>query len=65
MAGDERRAEAEAAGRELAKVNAGAWPNVAWAGAAMFGGSAADRFEFGLAALLDGIAARLAAPPAG
>ena len=40
-----------------------AWPNVAWASRALFAGDADDRFEFGLARLLDGLEARLAAPP--
>ena len=33
-------------------------PDVAWAAGSLFAGTADDRFEFGLAALLDGIARR-------
>lgn len=59
--GDRRRTEAEAAGREIGALADGTWPNVAWAAAALFDGTAQDRFEFGLEVLLDGLAARAAA----
>jgi TetR/AcrR family transcriptional regulator, tetracycline repressor protein len=59
--GEERRARAGAAADGLARLPAGAWPSVAWASQALFAGGADDRFEFGLAVLLDGLEARLAA----
>lgn len=63
--GDQRRAEAAAAGRGIASLADGSWPNITWAAGALFDGTAEDRFEFGLAALLDGFAARIAASGAG
>ncbi len=56
--GEERRERADAAARGLATLAADAWPNVAWASGALFAGTAGDRFEFGLRALLDGLEAR-------
>ncbi len=63
--GEERRALAADAGRELAAAGIEAWPNVAWAGGALFAGTAQDRFEFGLDTLLEGLASRLPAVDAG
>ncbi len=58
--GDERRARASAAAEETTALAAGTYPSVAWAAPALFAGTADDRFEFGLALLLDGLAARRA-----
>ena len=60
--GDERGERAAAAARDMASLSAGAWPNVAWAADSLFAGTADDRFEFGLAVLLDGLAVRLEPP---
>jgi hypothetical protein len=58
--GDRSRVQAEAAESALASLSPGAWPSIAWAGTSVFGGTAEDRFEFGLAVLLDGLATRRA-----
>jgi AcrR family transcriptional regulator len=57
--GDERRRRLEARADAVASLPADAWPNVAWAAPALFAGTADDRFEFGLALLLDGLERRL------
>ena len=57
----ERAARAAEAARLLATVAGETHPNVAAAAGELFAGTADDRFEFGLSALLDGFANRLAA----
>ena len=57
----ERAARAAAAGAALSRLERGAFPHLAEAAGELFAGSAEDRFEYGLAALLDGFAARLEA----
>lgn len=57
--GEERRARADAAARAMASLPPEDHPAIAWAAPALFAGTADDRFEFGLALLLDGLAARL------
>jgi TetR/AcrR family transcriptional regulator, tetracycline repressor protein len=57
---DERARRAEAATARLAGVPAADYPHVAAAAAELFAGTAEDRFEFGLARLLEGFAVRLA-----
>jgi AcrR family transcriptional regulator len=59
LTGEERRARADAAARGIAEIPADASPAIAWAAPALFSGTADERFEFGLALLLDGIEARL------
>ena len=56
--GDARAERARAAADAVAHVPADVYPDVAWAAGSLFAGTADDRFEFGLAALLDGIARR-------
>jgi TetR/AcrR family tetracycline transcriptional repressor len=56
----ERAARAAEAGRGLAAAVGDSHPNVAAVVDELFAGTASDRFEFGLAALLDGFAIRLA-----
>jgi hypothetical protein len=58
--GHERRARAEEAARSHASIPEGSYGNVTWAAGALFAGTADDRCEFGLTALLDGFEARLA-----
>jgi hypothetical protein len=53
-----RAQRARAAADAVTQVPADVYPDVAWAAGALFSGTAGDRFEFGLAALLDGIARR-------
>ena len=60
--GEERRARADGAARGVAAVPPEGWPNVAWAAGELFAGTADDRFEFGLAALIEGLAARAPGP---
>lgn len=62
-AGDpaERAARAAAAGEALASLPPAAYPRIAEASSELFAGTAEDRFEYGLAVLLDGFAARLEA----
>jgi AcrR family transcriptional regulator len=55
--GEERARQARAAADAVARVPADAYPNVAWAAEALFAGTADDRFEAGLRALLDGFEA--------
>ena len=57
----ERAARAADAGAALAALELGAFPRLAEAAGELFAGTAEDRFEYGLAVLLDGFAARLAA----
>ncbi len=57
----ERAARAAAAGAALGALEPGAFPRLAEAAGELFAGTAEDRFEYGLTALLDGFAARLAA----
>jgi AcrR family transcriptional regulator len=67
--GEERRARLGAAAAAVEALPVAAFPNVTWAGNELFAGSPDERFEAGLAMLLDGIERRLepAAParPAG
>ncbi len=55
-----RAARARDAGERIAGLPPGAFPNVTAVASDLFVGSADERFEHGLAALLDGFAARLA-----
>lgn len=57
----ERAARAADAAERLAGLPSEAFPHLAEAAGELFAGTADDRFEYGLAALLDGFAARLAA----
>ncbi len=59
-----RAARARDAADRLADLPLSAFPNVALVAADLFVGSADERFEDGLAALLDGFAARLPGGPA-
>ena len=54
--GEERARRVRAAAEAVAHVPADRYPNVAWAAGSLFAGTADDRFEAGLAALLDGLA---------
>ena len=56
--GEARAQRARAAGEAVGQVQADLYPGVAWAAGSLFAGTADDRFEFGLAVLVDGIAAR-------
>jgi AcrR family transcriptional regulator len=56
--GEQRRARREAAAAAVDALPLDAFPNVTWAGKALFAGSPDDRFESGLAVLLDGIERR-------
>lgn len=56
--GGARAQQAREAADAVARVPADRYPGVAWAAAVLFAGTADDRFEFGLAVLMDGIAAR-------
>jgi len=56
--GEARAQRAREAADAVAQVPADVYPDVAWASGALFSGTADDRFEFGLATLLDGIARR-------
>lgn len=58
MSGEERRARQEAAAAAIAALPPDAFPSVTWAGDALFTGSPDERFEAGLAMLLDGIQRR-------
>jgi AcrR family transcriptional regulator len=57
--GEDRRARREAAAAAVEALPVNVFPNLAWAGAALFAGSPDERFEAGLAMLLDGIERRL------
>jgi AcrR family transcriptional regulator len=56
--GAERAARREAAATAVAALPPEVAPNVAWAAGELFAGSVDDRFEFGLATLLDGLERR-------
>lgn len=56
--GEERRARREAAAAAVGALPPDAFPSVTWAGDAVFSGSPDERFEAGLAMLLDGIERR-------
>jgi hypothetical protein len=58
LSGEERRARREAAAAAVDALPSGTFPNVTWAGEALFAGSPDERFEAGLALLLDGIERR-------
>lgn len=58
LSGDERRARREAAAAAVEALPPQTLPNVTWARAALFAGSPDERFEAGLAMLLDGIQRR-------
>lgn len=62
--GEERAARRRAAGEAIAALPATEFPNVTWAGEALVAGSLDERFEFGLAVLLDGLEARRRSRPA-
>jgi AcrR family transcriptional regulator len=57
--GEERRMRREAATAAIRGMPADAYPDLAWAAEAVFAGTADERFEFGLAVLLDGLERRL------
>jgi TetR/AcrR family tetracycline transcriptional repressor len=59
--GEERAMRRRAAAEAILSLPAEVFPNLAWVGAEIVTGTADDRFEFGLATLLDGFAARLRA----
>lgn len=59
--GEERRARRETAAAAIASLPPDVAPNVTWAAGELFGGTVDDRFEFGLATLLDGLERRLRA----
>ncbi len=56
--GEERRARREAGIAAIASLPRDAYPAVAWAAGELFAGTVDDRFEFGLATLLDGLEQR-------
>ena len=56
--GAERRARREAAAAAIAALPPEMAPNVSWAAGELFGGTVDERFEFGLATLLDGLERR-------
>lgn len=58
--GEERRARLGAAATAVAALPVATFPNVVWAADQLFTGSPDERFEAGLALLLDGIESRLA-----
>jgi len=60
--GEERAARRRAAAEAIAGLPPERFPSLAWVGEDLVAGTAEDRFEFGLAALLDGFAAQLAGP---
>lgn len=64
MSGEERRARREAAVEAVEALASDAFPNVTWARDALFSGSPDERFETGLAMLLDGIERRAEAAAA-
>jgi len=59
--GEDRAARRRAVAATIADLPPERFPNLAWVGGSLVAGSLDDRFEFGLAALLDGFAARLRA----
>jgi AcrR family transcriptional regulator len=58
--GEERAERRRAAAATIGKLPAERFPSLAWAGGEITAASIDERFEFGLDALLDGFAARLA-----
>ncbi|MCU0282397.1 MAG: TetR/AcrR family transcriptional regulator [Candidatus Nanopelagicales bacterium] len=58
LTGEQRRARRQAAAAAVEALPPDAYPSVAWAGGALFAGSPDERFEAGLAMLLDGIERR-------
>jgi AcrR family transcriptional regulator len=58
LSGEERRARRETAAAAVEALPSDAFPSVTWAGDALFSGSPDERFEAGLAMLLDGIQRR-------
>jgi len=56
--GEERRARRDTAATAVEELPSDAYPSVSWAGDALFSGSPDERFEAGLAMLLDGIERR-------
>jgi AcrR family transcriptional regulator len=58
MSGEQRQARRQAAVAAVEALPPDAYPSVSWAGSALFSGSPDERFESGLAMLLDGIAQR-------
>ena len=58
--GEVRAARRRAAAEAVAQLPPDRLPNVAWVGPALVDGTIDERFEFGLALLLDGLRARLA-----
>lgn len=62
--GEERLARAASASAAIRDLAPDDYPTVAWAADALFAGTADDRFEFGLATLLDGLARRRTPPSA-
>ena len=62
--GEQRQARREAAVAAVEALPPDAYPSVTWAGNALFSGSPDERFEAGLAMLLDGIAKRAEAAAA-
>jgi TetR/AcrR family tetracycline transcriptional repressor len=63
--GEERIARADAAAAGLRSLPPETFPDVAWAAADLFAGTADERFEYGLACLVDGFAHRLEAASTG
>jgi AcrR family transcriptional regulator len=61
LSGEARHARREAAAAAVGALASDDFPNMAWAGDALFAGSTDDRFEAGLAMLLDGIGRRAVA----
>jgi AcrR family transcriptional regulator len=59
--GEDRRARRESAAAAVEGLPVNTFPNITWAREALFAGSPDERFEAGLAMLLDGIARRI--PP--
>lgn len=57
--GEERQARRDAATVAVSQLPPDAFPSVTWAAGALFAGSADERFEAGLAMLLDGIERRI------
>jgi AcrR family transcriptional regulator len=58
-AGEERRARRAAAAAAIGTIPVERFPAVSWAATEVFAGTIEDRFEFGLATLIDGMAVRL------
>lgn len=60
--GEERRLRREAASAAIATLPADDYPSVTWAADELFAGTTDDRFEAGLALLLDGVERQLERP---